>query len=115
MCNEKDRTSAQLLPGIDVGTSSVKGLVCDEEGQVVVLALREHALYAPCPGWAEESPAEWWENVVAVVHARLAHPQVVPDCIAAVGVASLVSTVGAETAGKWPRARRAAAAHPSAH
>jgi xylulokinase len=85
--------TADLLLGIDVGTSSVKGLVCDTAGHVVVQATEEHPLHAPRPGWAEESPADWWANVVAVIQACLADPRVSPHRIAAIGTTGMVPTV----------------------
>lgn len=82
-----------LLLGIDIGTSSVKGLVCDVDGHVVAQALREHALHAPRPGWAEESPTDWWTNVIGVIRDCLADPHVTPKRIAAVGATGMVPTV----------------------
>jgi len=82
-----------LLLGIDVGTSSVKGLICNLNGDIVTRALREHALSAPNPGWSEESPADWWANVVDVIRDCLNHHLVTADRIAAVGTTGMVPTV----------------------
>ncbi len=85
--------TGELLLGIDIGTSSVKGVVCDVSGQIIMQANREHDLQAPHPGWAEESPADWWRNVVAVIRDCLADPRVTPNRIAAVGATGMVPTV----------------------
>jgi len=51
------------LMGIDIGTSGCKCLLCDEKGQVVASELREYPLYTPQPGWAEQTPEDWWVAV----------------------------------------------------
>ena len=42
-----------LLLGVDIGTSSSKGVLARPDGEVVATAQREHALSLPRPGWAE--------------------------------------------------------------
>lgn len=49
--------------GIDLGTSSVKLLLVDAQGQIIKSASREYPLYFPNPGWAEQKPEEWWDAV----------------------------------------------------
>ncbi len=57
-----------LLAGLDVGTSSVKGLlVSAEDGAVVARAEVAHRLSTPRPGWAEQDPADWWAGAQAVL------------------------------------------------
>ena len=46
--------------GIDLGTSSVKLLLVDENGLIRKSASREYPLYFPEPGWSEQDPADWW-------------------------------------------------------
>lgn len=82
-----------LLLGIDIGTSSVKGLICSSSGQFITQASQEHTLSAPRPGWSEESPADWWANLTKVVRQCLQHPQVSPEAIAAVGVSGMLPAV----------------------
>ncbi|MFO7957938.1 MAG: xylulokinase [Candidatus Brocadiia bacterium] len=48
------------LLGIDVGTSGVRALVCDEDGEVVATATTEHPSYSPKPLWSEQNPEDWW-------------------------------------------------------
>ena len=50
--------------GIDLGTSAVKLLLCDEKGAIQNIVTREYPLSFPHPGWSEQSPADWWENTV---------------------------------------------------
>ncbi|MCW3012373.1 MAG: xylulokinase, partial [Solirubrobacterales bacterium] len=55
------------LVGLDVGTSSVKGVAIDEAGTVLGVAERAHALATPRPGWAEQDPEDWWAGAQAVL------------------------------------------------
>jgi xylulokinase len=49
-----------VLIGLDVGTSGVKGVAIDEDGNVAAVAEEGYALSAPLPGWAEQDPEDWW-------------------------------------------------------
>jgi xylulokinase len=60
-----------LLLGIDLGSSSVKASVLDgETGQCLATAFMpktEMEIIASKPGWAEQKPEVWWENLKAAV------------------------------------------------
>ena len=57
-----------LLAGLDVGTSSVKGLlVSPDDGAVLARAEVPHPLRTPRPGWAEQDPEDWWAGAQAVL------------------------------------------------
>ena len=45
--------------GIDLGTSSVKLLLMDEEGSIKNIVTREYPLIFPKSGWTEQDPEEW--------------------------------------------------------
>ncbi|MCW3015003.1 MAG: xylulokinase [Solirubrobacterales bacterium] len=51
-------TGARLV-GLDIGTSSVKGIAIDEAGTVLRIAERAYPLSVPHPGWAEQDPDDW--------------------------------------------------------
>jgi xylulokinase len=55
------------LVGLDVGTSSVKGLAIDEDGAVVGVAERGYPLSMPRPGWSEQDPEDWWRGAAEVL------------------------------------------------
>jgi xylulokinase len=79
-----------LLLGYDVGSSSVKATVMDAEtGAVVGSATspdKELDIIAESPGWAEQHPQVWWENVVrATAKIRSETPLDAGD-IAAIGI-----------------------------
>lgn len=80
-----------LLLGIDLGTSSVKVSVIDAVSQKTIAAARypetEAEIISLHPGWAEQSPESWWEQVqlaVLKVHAQRLYN---PSDIGAVGIA----------------------------
>jgi xylulokinase len=60
------------LLGIDLGTSSVKVVVLDEDGQLLASTSSGYDVSAPAPGWAETDPASWWAAVVDATRAALA-------------------------------------------
>ncbi len=55
------------LIGLDVGTSSVKGIAIDETGGVLGRAERPHGLSTPHPGWSEQDPDDWWRGANEVL------------------------------------------------
>ncbi len=56
--------------GIDLGTSGVKGVAIDEDGEVLAMAEESYPLATPQAGWAEQDPEDWWQASDAVI-ARL--------------------------------------------
>ena len=54
-----NKTQAILI-GVDLGTSSVKVVAFDREGQMLASAMREYPLLTPKPGWTEQHPEDWW-------------------------------------------------------
>jgi xylulokinase len=58
---------SELLLGIDIGTSSTKGVLARPDGEVVATAQREHELSLPRPGWAEhDAERVWWDDFVSI-------------------------------------------------
>lgn len=57
------RGPKRYLLGIDIGTSSSKGVLVRPDGTVIRRATREHALSLPRPGWAEhDADSVWWQD-----------------------------------------------------
>jgi len=48
--------------GVDLGTSSVKILVMDAQGQIVNTTSKDYPLYFPKPLWSEQNPQDWLEQ-----------------------------------------------------
>ncbi|MCB6201742.1 xylulokinase [Extibacter muris] len=53
-----------LYIGIDLGTSAVKLLLMDEEGNIKNIVSKEYPLFFPHPGWSEQHPEDWFEKSV---------------------------------------------------
>jgi xylulokinase len=60
----------ETLIGLDVGTSGVKGIAIDGDGEVLAVAEEPYPLSTPRAGWAEQDPEDWWRASQAVL-ARL--------------------------------------------
>ncbi len=79
------------LLGLDIGSSSVKAsLVSIATGQTVASCQSpadEMQMIAIQPGWAEQDPNLWWDNVVKSTKACLQKSGVKPEAVLAIGVA----------------------------
>ena len=49
--------------GIDLGTSSVKLMLCGGEGEILKTVTREYPICYPRPAWSEQSPIDWWNAI----------------------------------------------------
>lgn len=93
--------SHDLYLGIDIGTSSSKGVVVRAGGDVVASAQRPHGLSLPKPGWAEhDAEGVWWTDFVMLCRGLVG--QVDPESIGAIGVSGIGPTVLPATAAGEP-------------
>lgn len=53
-----------LYIGVDLGTSAVKLLLMDGEGQIRKIVSREYPIYFPHPGWSEQNPEDWFAGTM---------------------------------------------------
>jgi len=75
------------LVGIDVGTGGTRALVVGDDGRVLGAGTCDHAAFAsPQPGWAEQSPEDWWRATQAALRAALTASRVDPRTIGAIGL-----------------------------
>lgn len=51
--------SDALIVGLDVGTSSLKGIAIDETGAILAETTRAYPVSMPHPGWSEQDPDDW--------------------------------------------------------
>jgi len=54
-----------LYIGIDLGTSAVKLLLMNSEGEILKIVSKEYPLYFPNPGWSEQKPEDWYTQSMA--------------------------------------------------
>lgn len=55
------------LLGIDFGTESCRAALFDLRGEPIGFAATPYPTFHPRPGWAEQSPTDWWEALKASV------------------------------------------------
>ena len=72
--------------GVDIGTSSSKGVLAGLDGAVLAQAVITHEVSRPQPGWAEMEPAQWWHEFVSIVRELLQRADVT---VLAVGVSGM--------------------------
>ncbi len=61
--------------GIDLGTSELKALLLAPDHRIVGVARAPLTVQRPQPLWSEQSPAQWWDALEAVMQSlRSAHP-----------------------------------------
>ncbi|QKJ86042.1 Carbohydrate kinase [Paramixta manurensis] len=81
------------LLGIDIGTTSTIGILIRLPNQVLGLVSRPVTLSSPRPGWTEESPEQWWQNVGEISQALLAESAIDPSEIVGVGVTGMLPAI----------------------
>jgi len=73
--------------GVDIGTSSSKGVLVTAEGRTLATATREHEVSRPAPGHVEMDGEVWWTEFCGIAAELTA---AAPDArIAAVGVSGM--------------------------
>ncbi|HYZ29664.1 MAG TPA: FGGY-family carbohydrate kinase [Thermoleophilaceae bacterium] len=72
--------------GVDIGTSSSKGVLVDLDGCLIASAVLEHAVDRPGPGMFEMDGSVWWDEFVALTRRLLAEQDV---DVQAVGVSGM--------------------------
>jgi glycerol kinase len=83
---------------LDAGTTGVRSLAVDPDGQVVGSRYREFPQYFPRPGWVEHDPDEIWDAVAATLAGLLAELAEAGRSVTAIGI-----TDQRETAVVWDR------------
>ena len=81
-----------LLLGVDIGTSSSKGVLARPDGTIVATAQRPHKLSLPRPGWAEhDGESVWWTDFVAIARELSGggHGRIVAVAVSGIGPAVL--------------------------
>jgi len=79
-----------LLLGYDIGSSSIKATLMEAEtGKVLASATvpdREMEIIAKKPGWAEQHPQTWWDNVVTATQKIKAQTNFTASDVRAIGI-----------------------------
>jgi xylulokinase len=79
---------SELLLGIDIGTSSSKGVLAHPNGEVIATSVRPHEPSFPRPGWVEHDAEHiWWADFKAICAELLprAHDSLAAICASGIG------------------------------
>jgi xylulokinase len=72
--------------GIDIGTQSTRVALLDLEGRVVASSNSLQEMQTPEPGWGEQDPDLWWQNVLENIPKTMALANASPDEVLSIGV-----------------------------
>jgi glycerol kinase len=87
-----------FILSFDSGTTSVRAIIFDQEGEIRAVAQKEIRQIYPKPGWVEQDPQEIWFSQISVGVEALGRARIRPSDIAAVGI-----TNQRETTVVWDR------------
>ena len=68
----------ERILSFDVGTSTLKGILVNKEGEICSSATATYQVDFPREGWAEEDPSDWWNGVVNVTREIMSKCDVEP-------------------------------------
>lgn len=102
-----------LFLGADIGTSSTKAVLVDDDGTLLAAFGADHPIHRPHAGWSEQDPEDWWTSTRAAIAGVLASARVPAGQVACVGLSgqmhgSVFLGADAESSGGKARALRRA-------
>lgn len=59
--------SKAYMLGIDLGTTNIKGMVLDQQGQIMATASRQNDLILPGANMVEQDAGIWWQNAREII------------------------------------------------
>jgi xylulokinase len=81
---------AELVVGVDLGTTALKAGLFDAEGRVYATGTSPYAIERARPDWAEQQPAAWMRALAAVLESLT--PAAEGHEVTAIGICSQVNT-----------------------
>jgi sugar (pentulose or hexulose) kinase len=84
-------TAGGLFAGLDLGTSSLKGVVVDSAGRLMASAQASYPTHRPSPDRAEQSPADWIAAAQQVMES-MSQKSSVADWVA-LGLSGMIPTL----------------------
>jgi len=79
-------TMSKYLMALDAGTTSVRAVIFNKEGEILSMAQKEHLQFFPKPGWVEHDPMQIWSNQLSVIVEARAKIGLSMADIAAIGI-----------------------------
>lgn len=79
--------------GLDGGTGGARAIITDLDGAVIAMATHEYQTTFPRPGWAEQTPADWWTAACLAVRQAVRSSGISPADIWAISADGTSSTL----------------------
>jgi len=76
----------KMFVGIDIGTSGVKALLINEQGNIQASSMVEYPIFAPFPLWSEQEPEDWWKASIEALRQLVHEVGKVANQICAIGL-----------------------------
>ncbi len=76
----------EYVIGIDIGTTGVKTLLCNNNGKIISSSLNEYPLSHLKPGWAEQDPDDWWKAAIESIRSVMNDTNINREDVKAVGL-----------------------------
>jgi len=76
----------RFLLGLDVGTTSTRTIIIDENSKLVASSTSDYKLITSKPGWAEQIPDDWWIASIKTIKDVIKKSNVSPKNIACIGL-----------------------------
>jgi sugar (pentulose or hexulose) kinase len=99
----RKRRVAELLLGIDAGTTALKAAVYAPDGRCLGAGGAPQGVRHPQPGWAEQDPAVWWRGLVRAVRQAVTAAGASGEDVAALGLSTQGGTIAVFDAEGRPR------------
>ena len=110
---KQSKSQGGCLIGLDLGSSSVKGVLLDLSGNLLAEVSRENCLLTPQDGWGELDPANHLENVCGILRElSMAAPERVLAIAMAAASGNPVTRLCPQAAHDWLAARNRSCSRP---
>jgi glycerol kinase len=83
----------KYVGAIDLGTTSIRFILFDKQGNIFESAQKEHEQIFPKPGWVEHNPMEIWKNTCEVIQEVMIMSGVTSDQIDSIGITNQRETI----------------------
>lgn len=77
--------AGEYLLGIDYGTESCRVGIFTVDGRPVTFAATPYETHRPRPGWAEQSPDDWWSALITSCNKAMSGSDIRPEQILGIG------------------------------
>ncbi len=74
------------LLGLDIGTSAVKALLLETNGNVAGSFTTEYPFHSPRPGWSEQNPEDMWQATITAIKNVLTKFDLTGEAIIGIGL-----------------------------